>query len=255
MKKKTSLIVSGILVVIILICLIFIGRHYLTQKQNEKVYDNLASEVQKTQTEQKISDVTTETEEQSTIDFNALWDVNPDIYAWIEIPGTQVAYPVLRKEGDDDYYLNVTVEGNSGLPGSIYSQASYNGKDFQDFNTILYGHDMKDGSIFGGLKNYRDASYWTDHPEMIIYTPDQKLTYKIFAAVVYSNDLIPYKYDLNTDEGKQQFLDSVYSNSDSRSIIDKDAVVTTQSRLLTLSTCIGNETEHRYLVIGVLENQ
>ena len=80
MKKKTSLIVSGILVVIILICLIFIGRHYLTQKQNEKVYDNLASEVQKTQTEQKISDVTTETEEQSTIDFNALWDVNPDIY-------------------------------------------------------------------------------------------------------------------------------------------------------------------------------
>ena len=255
MKKKTSTIIMAVLVAIIVICLAIIVRHVWIQKNNSKVYDNLQSEVQKTTEQVSDTTATEDTQEPVPVDFNALWDVNPDIYAWIEIPDTKVAYPVLQKEGDDDYYLNVTVEGNSGLPGSIYSQASRNSKDFQDFNTILYGHDMKDGSIFGTLKNYKDASYWEEHPEIMIYTPEQKFTYLIFAAVVYGDELIPHKYDFDTTEGRQAFLDSIYSNSDSRSMIDSDIEVTTDSKLLTLSTCIGNESSHRYLVIGVLESE
>lgn len=255
MKKKTSTIIMAVLVSIIVICLVIIVRHVWIQKNNSKVYDNLQSEVQKTTEQVSDTTATEDTKEPVPVDFNALWNVNPDIYAWIEIPDTKVAYPVLQKEGDDDYYLNVTVEGNSGLPGSIYSQASRNSKDFQDFNTILYGHDMKDGSIFGTLKNYKDASYWEEHPEIMIYTPEQKFTYRIFAAVVYGDELIPHKYDFDTTEGRQAFLDSIYSNSDSRSMIDSDIEVTTDSKLLTLSTCIGNESSHRYLVIGVLESE
>lgn len=255
MKKKTSTIITAVLAIVIVVCLAIIVRHIWVQKHNNKVYEDLQTEVTKTEQAEAAPETEQPTEQETTVDFNALWDVNPDIYAWIEIPGTQVAYPVLQKEGDDDYYLNVTVEGNSGLPGSIYSQASRNSKDFTDFNTILYGHDMKDGSIFGTLKNYKEASYWEEHPEIYIYTPDQKLTYRIFAAVVYSDELIPYKYNLDTTDGRQKFLDSVYNNSDSRSMIDNEIEVNTDSKLLTLSTCIGSESNHRYLIVGVLENQ
>lgn len=252
MKKKTSTMITAILAVVIVVCIVFIAKHVITQKNNGKVYEDMQTEVVK----QEPTEVTSETtQEEKTIDFNALWETNPDIYAWIEIPGTDIAYPVLQKEGNDDYYLDVTVEGNSGLPGAIYSQASRNSKDFTDFNTILYGHDMKDGSIFGELKNYRDADFWADHSTINIYTPDQKLTYRIFAGIVYSDVLIPETFDLNSTEGRQEFLDSLYDNTDSRSLVDKDIPVTTDSKLLTLSTCIGNESNHRYLIVGVLENQ
>ncbi|MDY5863209.1 class B sortase [Agathobacter sp.] len=255
MKKKTSTIIIAVLACIIAICLVIIVRHVWIQKNNNKVYDNLQSEVHNTTEQIRDTVATEDTQEPISVDFNVLWDTNPDIYAWIEIPNTKVAYPVLQKDGDDDYYLDVTVEGNSGLPGSIYSQASKNSKDFNDFNTILYGHNMKDGSIFGTLKNYRDVSYWEEHPEIIIYTPNQKFTYRIFAAVVYGDELIPNKYDFETIKGRQAFLDSIYSNSDSRSIVDSEIEVNTDSKLLTLSTCIGNESNNRYLVIGVLENK
>lgn len=255
MKKKTSTIITAVLAVVIVVCLVIIVRHIWVQKHNNKVYEDLQTEVTKTEQAEAAPETEQPAEQETTVDFNALWDINPDIYAWIEIPGTDIAYPVLQKEGNDDYYLDVTVEGNSGLPGAIYSQASRNSKDFTDFNTILYGHDMKDGSIFGQLKNYRDASFWADHSIINIYTPDKKLTYRIFAGVVYSDALIPVKYDFSTTEGKQQFLNSLYDNTDSRSLIDKEIPVTTDSKLLTLSTCIGSESNHRYLIVGVLENQ
>ena len=103
MKKKTSTIIMAVLVSIIVICLVIIVRHVWIQKNNSKVYDNLQSEVQKTTEQVSDTTATEDTQEPVPVDFNAVWDVNPDIYAWIEIPETKVAYPVLQKVGDDDY--------------------------------------------------------------------------------------------------------------------------------------------------------
>ena len=83
------------------------------------------------------------------IDFQGLWAINPDAYAFIEIPGTQVNYPVMQSSTqEEDYYLNVTFEGVAALPGSIYSRM-VNAKDFTDPITVIYGHDMLDGSYSG----------------------------------------------------------------------------------------------------------
>lgn len=85
-------------------------------------------------------------------------ETNPDIYAWIEIPDTNVNYPIVQSADDDSYYLNHTIDGQEGYPGSIYTE-KVNAKDFSDFNTVIYGHDMKDGSMFKDLHKFEDADF------------------------------------------------------------------------------------------------
>ena len=85
-------------------------------------------------------------------------NLNPDVYAWIDVPGTEISYPVLQSAEDNSYYLEHTIEGEKTLPGAIYSE-NYNSKDFSDYNTILYGHNMRNGTMFAGpLHDFEDPS-------------------------------------------------------------------------------------------------
>jgi hypothetical protein len=128
------------------------------------------------------------------IDFAAAQQQNPDIYAWLRIPGTAVDYPILRRADDDNYYLDHNLDGSAGYPGCLYTQ-SCDAADFSDFNTVVYGHNMKNGTMFGGLKQYRDGDYLAAHRQIIVYTPTEKRVYTIFAAVVYSDAYLPARYD------------------------------------------------------------
>ena len=180
--------------------------------------------------------------------------MNPDVYAWIEIPGTQVDYPILQSPTDDGYYLNHNLDGSEGYPGSIYTE-SVNGKEFEDFNTVIYGHNMKDGTMFGDLHEYEDSAFLEENSQVIIYTPEKKLTYQIFAAVVYDDRHIMKSFNFEAEDGRQEFLDSLNTLRDMRSYIDSDVAVTTSDRIITMSTCIGSEDNHRYLVEAVLVNE
>ncbi len=139
------------------------------------------------------------------IDFAALQQINPDIYAWIQIDGTNIQYPIVQSPDDDSYYLMRTVERQDGYPGSIYTERC-NKKDFSDFNTLVYGHDMADGSMFQNLHNYSDEAYLDEHPYVVIYTPTQKLTYQIFASVVYDDRHIMNTFDFRFDSERQRDL-------------------------------------------------
>ncbi len=184
------------------------------------------------------------------IDFAQLRRENPDAYAWIVIPDTQVNYPILQSATDNRYYLDHTIDGASGYPGSIYSENT-DAQDFSDFNTILYGHNMKDGSMFGGLKQYRDPEYLQAHRDITVYTPTEKRVYRIFAAVVYSDAYIPAAYDEATEEGRSTFLESLKNTHSISSQYFDDVPVDSSSRILTLSTCIGGQPNHRYLIEAV----
>lgn len=187
----------------------------------------------------------------SPIDFETLWDVNEDIYAWMEIYDTDVEYPIVQSATDKAYYLDHTIEGRAGYPGSIYTE-NVNAKDFTDFLTVIYGHNMKNGTMFGSLKKFRSLTYIQEHPTISIYTPEEELTYRIFAAVTYNSRYLPTLYDYDTQEGRQAFIDSIYGVRDMNSYVDKDVTVTADSRLVVLSTCMGSDS-HRLLVVGVLE--
>ena len=84
---------------------------------------------------------------------------NPDVYAWISIPGTAIDYPVLQRENDNTYYLDHTIDHEEKTEGAIFTE-NYNNTDFEDPNTVIYGHDMRNGSMFKGLLDYRDKTFF-----------------------------------------------------------------------------------------------
>lgn len=189
------------------------------------------------------------------VDFDNLQEtVNKDIYAWIYIPDTAVDYPILQHPTDNTYYLNYNLDGSRGYPGCIYTE-DYNAKDFTDPVTVVYGHNMKDGSMFAGLHKYADSEYMESHPYVYIYTPDSLLVYEMFTAHETTDEHILYAH--NWFEEKSILEDYIKDISDARimgSVLREDVEVDGDDCILTLSTCISTKPNNRFVVQGVLLN-
>ena len=188
------------------------------------------------------------------IDFEELREsTNGDIYAWIYIPDTKIDYPVLQHPTDNLYYLNHNLDGSSGYPGCIYTE-DYNSKDFSDPVTVLYGHNMKNGSMFAGLHRYSDSEYLAEHPYVYVYTEEGMKVYRIFAVHEYSNEHLLYGRNYNETDEMQAYLDGIQGSRSMVSVEDIGVSVDASSYILTLSTCISNKPNNRFLVQGVLLN-
>lgn len=188
------------------------------------------------------------------VDFVSLKQQNPDAYAWITVPGTLVDYPVLQNAENTDYYLSHTFEKVSGQAGAIYTRND-TAQDFSDPCTVVYGHNMKDDSMFGSLHDYENGDFFEDQSNRTIttYTPDSIHTWQIFAAVNYSDVLLNAAFDFTTRSGMQAFLDSL---DDHGGQIDDTIPVDGSSRIIVLSTCAtGGRSYLRYLVVGVLTEE
>lgn len=180
---------------------------------------------------------------------------NPDIYAWIYIPGTKVNYPVLQHPTDDTHYLNYNLDGSKGYPGCIYSEKTYNGKDFWDANTVLYGHNMKNGTMFGSLHKYEDEEFFYNNRYIYVYTKDRLFAYKIFAAYDYTNEHLLYNTDFEDDYSFCRFFLMAKDSRGIHHIFDDDVELTGEEHIITLSTCINGKPNNRFLVQGVLINE
>lgn len=249
MKKNVRKAVGALCIVIALCCIGYIIYYNVKKADNNKIYEKVQKEV----TKQKAKAPKKTEAYVSPIDFAQLQNTNPDIYAWIEIPGTNVNYPIVQSATDNAYYLDHTIEGVQGYPGSIYTE-NFNTKEFTDFNTVIYGHNMKDGSMFQNLHNYEDPAYMEQNSQLIIYTPDKKRTYEIFAAVVYDDTHILNDYDFTQEAQRFGFLQSVSSAKSMSGGIREGINVTPDSNILTLSTCIGDQPNNRFIVEAVLQN-
>ncbi len=219
-----------------------------------------ATQAQLTTDSTKVSATTDSTESDSStlvsyespIDFNSLQISNEDIYAWISIPDTSIDYPIAQHPTDDSYYLNHGADGFYSDYGCPYTELS-DSKSFTEFNTIIYGHNMNDGSMFGALHSYEDETFFDEHRTIYIYTKDHVFTYKIFAAVMYSDAHIPYFYDDNIEADREAFLDSLKTDIvKERSIYYEDTDVTSDSKILTLSTCDKKLRNNRFLIVAVM---
>lgn len=188
------------------------------------------------------------------IDFAELKaTVNPDIYAWIYIPDTLIDYPVLQHPADNLYYLEHNLDGSRGYPGCIYTE-DYNARDFSDPNTVVYGHNMKNGTMFAGLHKFEDSTYFGEHPYIYIYTEEGLYVYGIFAAYESGNEHILYNNDFASEYAYSGYLEDIFAVRSMNSNIKEDMEVTTRDRIITLSTCVANRADRRYLVQGVLLN-
>ena len=188
-----------------------------------------------------------------TIDFAALQkEKNAHIYAWIVVPGTVIDYPVLQHPDEMDYYLDHNLNHTKGYPGCIYTQRM-NGKDWSDPNTVLYGHNMKNGTMFAALHRYKAADFFDENRYIHIYTEDGRiLIYEIFAAYEYTDAHLLMSFQLYTDAGIQTYFDSIFDNDGINSNFREGVELNSDSKIITLSTCISNKPTNRYLVQGVL---
>lgn len=277
--KNTSnkKIVYRVLLVVFLIgFVVSVGlmlRDWWVEREAQKRFEQLSSqqpvETSESQTEESQETQTTETESETEVDileqlgivvpeknldWEALWKENADIYAWIYIPNTSIDYPVLQHPTDDTYYLEYNLDGSKGRPGCIYSEKQYNSKDFTDFNTLLFGHNMRNGTMFATLHNFEDSTFFEENRYVYIYMPDKVLVYDVFAAYITSDRHILAYYSTISDGGKQKYLDDVFAIRDMSAHFREDVEVTVSSKILTLSTCVRGQDNKRYFVQGVLLN-
>ena len=186
------------------------------------------------------------------INFSALWEINTDLYAWIKIPNTAIDYPIAQYPGEDDtYYLNHNMYKESAFAGCIYTE-KLNSKDFTDPNTVLYGHNMQNGTMFRALHNFRDKDFFDQNQYIYVYLPDKTLTYQIFSAYEYDDRHLLYSFDFTNKEVFQEYLNYAQNPTSSMMYNTRDLNVTTDDKIITLSTCLGDIETSRYLVQGVL---
>lgn len=181
-------------------------------------------------------------EELAALDLAPLREINEEVAGWLYVPGTEISYPILQA-ADNDYYLKHTWEKKWNGGGSIFLDYRCSG-DFTDFNTILYGHRMNNGTMFAPLRAYTDQDFWRDHPYVYVADGARVYRYEIFAAWEAGVTSIVYA----VDGDRQRLLDSFLGASQ----IDTGLVPGTEDTLLTLSTCTGNGHATRWVVQAVL---
>lgn len=184
--------------------------------------------------------------EEQRVDFEALKAINPDIFGWILIEGTPIDYPLLQGE-DNSYYLTHTYDRKEARCGSIFLECT-NTEGMTDQHNILYGHNMRDDSMFGSLSEYNDQEYAEQHKEIKIYLEDRVQTYQIFSVYRAETSGKVYTVQFGGKEGFQKMLDEMTESSVVELLPNPGA----EDRILTLSTCTGSGNYERRLVINAV---
>ncbi len=181
------------------------------------------------------------------VDFEKLRAINKEVVGWIRFDEPEIiSYPLVQAE-DNDKYLTATFEGNTNKVGAIFLDR-VNASDFEDENTFIYGHNMKNGSMFGRLRKYKQESFYKQYPYFYIYTPEGKVyTYQIFSVEVTNDTSKSFQKEFVDNEDYRTYLEYLKG----KSLFKTGVEVTVDSKMVSLSTCTNVTEEQRLIVHGV----
>lgn len=225
---------------------------YTEYKKGTDEYNSIAQmAVTEKSPDQAPEETKGETEEPSLtppmeIDFAALKAVNEDVIGWIYVEGLpNINYPVVQGENNETY-LHTTYEKNYNFAGTIFIDYE-NSPDFSDCNTLVYGHNMKNGSMFGKLKEFvSDQKVYEKSKYFWIFTPKETYRYEIISAYTTSVDSDTYTLFQGPGEAFKEYLQTIRGYSE----LQTDPVeLDVMDKVITLSTCTGNEAT-RFVVQG-----
>jgi sortase B len=180
------------------------------------------------------------------VDFDALKELMPDIAAWIHNDGAAINHPVVQGL-DNEFYLNHLPDGTFNQVGSIFLDCR-NNPDFSDRNSVIYGHHMNSGDMFGRLELYREQAFYESHPVMSIYTEDRDYRVDIFAGYIADAFAESLPVDFADDSDFEAFINDVRQ----RSAFQSDISVSTDDRLVSLCTCTSGRSNLRFVLVGKL---
>ena len=233
-KAKIRRIAEDIIMACLIIIMLFsawkiysIIRDY---RNNQQAYD-------------KISNQSRNGEFTGDIDFDALKKINPDIVGWLYYEDSHIDYPIVMGK-DNDKYLYTMFDGTYGAFGTLFVDALTE-KPFKQFNTIVYGHHMKNGSMFGDLKKLKEEQYCRAHPRLELITPEGKFHLDIWAFLNQPSDSNIYTTNIHKLEERKVYLESTANQS----LYTTDLAVEPTDRLVVLSTCAYEYEDARYMVI------
>ncbi len=187
--------------------------------------------------------------EKFSVDFEYLQSINSDIIGWIVWENEDISYPLLYS-GDNSKYLSTSFDGRELSSGSIFLDGR-NDSSFSDQHNIIYGHNMKNLSMFGKLKYYKtDDSYYSEHQYIQILLPDRTERYQIFSFNTVSSSSIVYNVDYTNSEEIEEFLNYIELASYTATGIDVDS----EDKILSLSTCTADE-DKRFVINAVLVDE
>ena len=216
-------------------------------REGETLYHNAQEEFLQ-QTEEPNTPQLADARLQFAVDFESLQAVNTDVIGWIYLEDTVVNYPVLHSKKNNDEYLYTTYDGKQNNSGSIF--ADYRNKaDFTDDNTVLYGHNMKNGGMFACLLKMRGQEYYDAHKEFYILTPEGNHRYEFIS--VFQVDALSdiYTREFATNGDKQRWLDRVIKKSAVLAPFSASA----EDTFVMLSTCVsGDDPRARVVAVGRL---
>lgn len=183
--------------------------------------------------------------------YRALYQENGDLVGWLSIEGTDIDYPVMQRE-DDEYYLHHDFYGEESRYGCLYVKGQAD-VDTPGTNFIIYGHNMKDGSMFGDLDLYRKESFWREHPRISFDTLYEERTYEIIAVFrsrVYQPEEDVFKYYQFYQADNQEEFSWFYENIKELSLYDTGVTAAFGDTFLTLSTCAYHVEDGRFVVVA-----
>ncbi len=279
MKKKSTkalwVVILIISIAICVVCVLWLANYFFFEDKNpierqpstttvssqsETTTTKAETETKKEKSTQapteRFKETTSTLPENDSVDFKELMEINPDIYAWIYIPNTNVDYPVAQSgnDNDDSFYLSHNVYKNYQFSGTIYTEKK-NSRDFTDPVTVLYGHNMLNGSMFASLHNFSDKEFFDNNNTMFIFTKDKVLTYLIYSAYQYDDRHILNSFDMSDSTNLRLYLDTTLTQRPYYCNIREGIELTTDDHIVTLSTCMPGGGNVRYLVQGVLVNE
>ncbi len=231
-------------VCILVVCAIVAAYMFMSWKNNRTASD-------------KAADIAAEVDiiEDDLMDFDKLHEINDEIYAYIQIPGTAVDDPIVQHADDtygDWYYFRRGLDGEKLTAGCLFTEPR-NAKDFSDRDTVIYGHNMRDGTMFATLHNYEDDTFMKEYPYVYVYTPEKNYIYKVFAAYHYDDRLILDYYDDFKDFNNfKAYIDEIFDTYSINGVVDQSVDIDCENdKILTLSTCSWSDEKARYLVQAV----
>lgn len=176
----------------------------------------------------------------------------PDAVAWLEIPDTNISYPVMWTPENETKYLYLNYDGTKNQNGSLLLDTDSSLSPLTT-NLIIHGHNMKSGAMFGTLMNYKDQTYYEQHKEMLLYTADGERKYEVVAAfrskVYYTTDKV-FKYYKFFQANTEDEFNNFYNNIKKMSLYDTGVTAEFGDRFITLSTCTSYTDNGRFVVVA-----
>ncbi|WP_170885448.1 class B sortase [Bacillus alkalicellulosilyticus] len=215
---------------------------YVSSYQNQQVYASV-QEVYNNDVIPKKSIPPKESNEPIIQEpFESLLDINEDTVGWISIEDTKIDYPIVQRD-DNEYYLTHDFEQTPSKAGSIFMDFR-NASDFTDRHSILYGHHMRDGSMFKGLMAFRDIEFFEENQVFSVQSLYEETRWEIFSAYVTDTTFYYIVTDFDTDEEYLDFLHELQV----RSLHKTDIELSSDDQILTLSTCAYDFNDARFVV-------